>query len=631
MNDRPLFVKIQNFRNMGSTSETISFFQGSITMQTNMLSIQQIFDGDIHYSAPLFQRPYVWTESNQWQPLWDDIRPIAEDVVADKEVRNHFLGASVHELIQVRPGTTRSFRIIDGQQRITTIQIFLKAIGDIAFSRSHPEHRQNITRFLTNNNTLNETSSKNQKFWPTHTDRINYKLVMDCESPFELKSKLGIPLNKSNVHLNKIAQAYLFFYNKINDWLESGHLPIETKLRGLLGAVLGKVTMVIIEIDEKDNPQAIFETLNDRGTRLLAADLIKNHLLSDVRVNKADSLYQQYWERFDTDEHFWRKEVGMGHAQRAQIDTFLLYALTLIKGKFVTASQLYSEFREMKPDYESGDSVKWLQRLSDLGDIYYRLNRSHSDKRISEFLYRMNVLNVKSAWPFVLALFEKHANDLDLVKNILVNLESFVIRRSICGWSTRHYNIFFSELAGIVKNTDSDLYGEFCKKFLNGSTEGDKFPSNAEFKDSWVNVELYRKLPKARLRMILEVMEEASRSDYSEEKSVRRRLSIEHILPQEWEEHWPCPSDMKDDRRKKIHTIGNLTLIEGKFNSAQSNRPWLSSKNGDPGKRDRMRKHSMLALNKSICDNERWGEDEIRKRAEELFQFALNVWPMPTL
>ncbi len=600
-------------------------------MQTNMMGIQQIFDGDIHYTAPLFQRPYVWTEANQWQPLWDDIRPIAENVATDKEVRNHFLGATVHELIKVRPGTTRSFRIIDGQQRITTVQILLKAIGDIAAMRKQPKHRQNLKRFLTNDNTLNETSEKNQKFWPTHTDRENYKLVMDCDSPFDLKHKLGLPLHKLPLQDSKIANAYLFFYKKIDKWLETGNLSIEMKLRGLLGAVLGKITMVVIEIDDEDNPQAIFETLNDRGTKLLAADLIKNNLLSDISVTQAEQLYKQYWEHFDSEASFWRKEVGTGHAQRAQIDTFLHYALTLMKGKFVTTGQLYSEFRELKPNLESGSSEKWLNRLSSLGNIYRSLNRSHDDKRVSDFLDRMKVMNMKSSWPFILALFEKYSSDVDLVKKILTYIESFLIRRSVCGWSTRHYSIFFSELSGIAKNADSDIISKICDKILNGKAEIDKFPADNEFKDAWMNVELYRKLSKPRVRMFLEIMEDQTRTDYAEEKSVRKKLSIEHIMPQEWEENWPCPYDKREERNQIIHTIGNLTLIERGFNSAQSNRPWKSTSNRDNGKRDRMRKHSLLALNHNICENENWSEYEIRKRSEDLFRIALKVWPMPFL
>ena len=600
-------------------------------MKTNMLKIQEIFGGDNHYSAPLFQRPYVWTEADQWQPLWDDIRPIAEAVSTETEVRNHFLGASVHEIIKVRPGTTHSFRVIDGQQRITTIQILLKAIGDIAASKKQPSHRQNLQQFLSNNNTLNETTAKNRKFWPTHTDRNNYQMVMECDSPYDLKIKLGLPASRSPLQNNKIANAYLFFYKTIEAWLETGDLPVETRLRGLLGAVLGKITMVIITIDDKDNPQAIFETLNDRGTRLLAADLIKNDLLSDVTERQAESLYEQYWKHFDTEVSFWRKEVGTGHAQRAQIDTFLHYALTLMKGKFVTTGQLYNEFRELKSDLESGNSENWLRRLRSLGEIYSRLNLGHDDKRVSEFLSRVNVLNVKSAWPFILALFEKYASDLELITKTLVDLESFLIRRSICGWSTRHYNIFFSDLSGIVKNVDVDFYSKFRQRLLNGKAETDKLPSDVEFNDAWMNVEIYRKLPRARVRMILEVMEDTTRSNYAEEESVRKRLSIEHIMPQEWEEYWPCPNDRKDERNKIIHTIGNLTLIEGGFNSAQSNRPWNSGTDGEAGKRERLRKHSLLALNHSVCENDTWNETEIKNRSEKLFEIALQVWPMPSL
>ena len=109
-------------------------------MQTGILSVQRLFDREVHYAVPLYQRPYVWNEEEQWQPLWDDLCPLAEMVAEGKEGRAHFLGASVQEVIPVPAGTTEVRRVIDGQQRMTTLQILLKAFRDVAAARGHSNY-----------------------------------------------------------------------------------------------------------------------------------------------------------------------------------------------------------------------------------------------------------------------------------------------------------------------------------------------------------------------------------------------------------------------------------------------------------------------------------------------------------
>ena len=155
------------------------------------------------------------------------------------------------------------------------------------------------------------------------------------------------------IHLNPkvtLLEHNTFFRTQIKNWLEEDEQNIEKRLRALLGALLSRLTMVVIEIDSQDDPQAIFESLNARGTTLLSADLIKNYLLQKVNRKKVEHYHSKYWKIFDDDNKFWRENVGSGHTQRAQIETFFFYALSLMKGRFVSTRFLYDEFRNFEPE-----------------------------------------------------------------------------------------------------------------------------------------------------------------------------------------------------------------------------------------------------------------------------------------
>lgn len=117
-------------------------------MQVGILSIQKLFGREVHYAVPLYQRPYVWNEAEQWRPLWEDLAPLADMVADGKQSRAHFLGASVQEPVAVPSGATEVRRVIDGQQRLTTMQILLKAFRDVAAARGCTNHALAIDKLL---------------------------------------------------------------------------------------------------------------------------------------------------------------------------------------------------------------------------------------------------------------------------------------------------------------------------------------------------------------------------------------------------------------------------------------------------------------------------------------------------
>ena len=124
-------------------------------MQVNVLTLQNLIDKNIQYRIPLYQRPYVWNEDEQWQYLWEDIVRIAGVLIDGKTVADHFMGPTVHEIVTVPPGKQPVRLVIDGQQRLTTLQLITKACQDLAEQLGLSRYKEAFSRMAFNNHPLN--------------------------------------------------------------------------------------------------------------------------------------------------------------------------------------------------------------------------------------------------------------------------------------------------------------------------------------------------------------------------------------------------------------------------------------------------------------------------------------------
>jgi uncharacterized protein with ParB-like and HNH nuclease domain len=606
-------------------------------MQVGTLAIQHLFEKDVLYKVPLYQRPYVWNQEEQWAPLWEDLRRLAEQLLAGKQPRAHFLGASVQDRPPMPPGQIETRLLIDGQQRLTTVQLFLRAFEDVSRSDEDTSYQQALAKLTRNNHPLSKQPHERFKVWPTNADQEDFEKVMQAGGRTVLLSSYGVRANTKSLGRN-IPDAYLFFWDQISAWLgefESGPRPL--KIPALYSAIRENVRLVVIDLDDKDDAQLIFETLNARGTPLLSADLVKNSLLNEVLKDGGDveSAYKKYWLTFDNDMAFWRKQVGKGHAKRARIETFLQHALTLMTKDEVSAGHLYTAYRDYSTSESAGSPIDRLETFRKYGEIYKQFHGEQSNPRISLFLERLETMDFGSVYPLLLRLFDALASEDDTLVDTLGVLESFLVRRMICRLSTRGYARLFVDIANRLDTTTNSIPAELQSILREGTAEIDRWPNDEELKRAWLEYPLYENLTRPRVRLLLEAMEMALRSDLSETKSVPRNLTIEHIMPQTWEQYWPLAPDVlvveaTQRRNQLIHTVGNLTLLNHKLNPKQSNKPWIDSADGLNGKRGALNEHSVLYLNKELVDHETWDESKIQLRGMELFSLAKATWPGPS-
>lgn len=578
-----------------------------------------LFEQTIQLTAPLFQRPYVWRRTQNWEPLWETIADAASRRRDDRIPATHFLGAIV---LEQEVTTTLSLgnvrRIIDGQQRLTTLQILLMALRNIALSKGL-EFEANDVRRLTTNHTREPRDQP--KVVPTTADRDVFSAIMRAESAADVR---GLR-TRSEEPLPRLAEAYLFFHDAIETWLEGGSAPA---IERLTKAIQNDLELVVIGLDGgTDDAQEIFETLNARGEPLLPSDLVKNYLfhraeLGGTGPEELQKLYDRHWADFDRDSSYWRELVRQGRLSTPRVNIFLQNYLTLMRRDEILTGNLYVEFKRYAAE-RSVDAE--LASLDVYSGIYRSFREFPADSREAEFFRRLKDLDVTTFQPLLLEVFyrRKQLGD-DGIHSILGDLESYLVRRSVCRLSTRAYNrIVVDLLVAVEKEFTPEKIREFL---LSQTSENTLWPVDTDFRASWLTEPLY-KGRRARVRMILEALEARARTKMTEEVTFKKQLTVEHLMPQNWKRRWPLPvgiPELQADRRRGqlLHTIGNLALLTQELNSNVSDADWTT-------RLPEILKYSVLTLNEELRPINQWSEEEIERRALRLFDLAQLVWPHP--
>ena len=579
----------------------------------------------VRYEIPAFQRRYVWKQEEQWEPLWQDVEELAQVIMDKGQSEPHFMGAVVLQLMQFPAATIERRIVVDGQQRLITLQILLDAIQNVLENRAHKHPAKRLASLVANGEEFRGADSDNAfKVWPTTVDRIPFRHAMSND------------LVASDHMHSRIVQAHEYFTSQTEQWLDrfDGDSELRDSAAEALEATVSRyLELVVIDLDDSDDPHVIFETLNARGTPLLQSDMVKNKVFHDAGIGVAEDESEaseqaiRVWP-FDQDE-WWAQEVGRGLQRRPRIDVFLNHWLTLRNLSEMKPRDEFRAFEKYTNSVKSdGKTILDVAcDLRDLGDIYRALEELQRTD-IGRFLKRRNVMNVGVVTPLLLWLLSEELPP-ERVAKCLAAIESFLVRRVVCGYSARSYGELFVNLIQKLAATSKEHSDSAVVSYLAEQTsQASLWPGNEELRERFVTAPIYQYLTRGRLRMVLEGIETQLRTNRSETGEVPEYLNIEHIMPQSWHSNWPLPDDKKEDeeaiavRDRLIHTIGNLTLVNGRLNSALSNAPWNR-------KRDTLADHSVLFLNKRLVNKgpEVWDEMSINERSKWLHNRFVTLWP----
>lgn len=614
-------------------------------MQVQKTTIESLFTHERRYLVPLFQRPYVWTQEHQWEPLWDDVRELAErelEIIRAAEpgeeiVRPHFLGAIVLQPRAPFGDHLPVLDVIDGQQRLTTLQLLLVALRDIAKAAGDNATARWCGSRTENGNALVDEEVERFKVWPTQRDQQQFIEVSAAGSRANIEIKHPPKMGRKKVARPVMVEAYVFFHQAIEEWVsEQGDALACGKALRL--ALQRRLEIVQIDLDAGENPQEIFETLNARGVPLLASDLLRNFIFRRTKTPAhSEELHAKYWTRFEVPDdaakpdglRFWEIEVRQGRLSRARLDLFVQHYLAMKLERDIRIAELFREYKHWieshKPFKSIEDEVREFVRYA---DHFARLVRPDVSTPLGQFAARLATLDISTAYPLVLGLLGEDALGVAERNGIFADLESFLVRRMVCQRPTKNYTRKFLELLRDFRSGGVFTRSAFQVLLAKGAAD-DVFdwPTDAQFASAWNVIDAYRALKPSRVEMVLRRLEEASRSAKSEPILALGRLSVEHVMPQSWERHWPLPIGAdelaaRDAREEVVHDFGNLTLLTQELNSTVSHGPAAA-------KLAAIQDQSNLQLSKWFHGRTVWTEDDIRTRGAAMFGKALSVWPRP--
>jgi len=568
--------------------------------------------------------------------------------------RKHFLGAVVLEQLKNVAGSIETHQVIDGQQRFTTLQLIMLAARDLAKGLDNEKYYDRFNDLVTNKASKVDYDHEKYKVWPTNRDREAFKALHESgaveKDPYaDLTLEMLFSGQLTEPATSNMTQGYLYFCKQLRGWLSRQFDEIDEsneeikpseRLNVLWRVISGGLQVVVINLDDDDESQVIFETLNARGTQLLPADLVKNYLFRKAQAESQniEDLYKRHWSTFDGD--FWRTEVTQGRAKRPRIDLFLQHYLTLMMREEVRPAHLFESFKDYVETQQTlvGLPEEQLKALSRYSLAFKTFAEPPARSRLATFLKRLEAIDTATVYPLLLLasdqLLPSQQREFD---QFLTVLESFLVRRMVCGLTSKNYNRLFLE---VIKTLDREgsLTANALRSILQ-SNDGDsvRFPTDQEFEASILNRAVYQALAQYKIRAVLEAIDQNQADLKSENLELPNDLTIEHVMPVKWAPNWPIPEEHLTDPEAKlkfiqqrddaVHTLGNLTLITGSLNPSLSNGSWQK-------KRPELAKYSKLNLNRyfyPVYEGEdplaEWNENAITRRGELLFESARKVWP----
>ncbi|GAA9699858.1 DUF262 and DUF1524 domain-containing protein [Helicobacter pylori] len=537
------------------------------------------------FVIPTYQRLYSWGKE-QCKQLWDDIIKIG----GNDKMNGHFIGS----ILYVLDGNTHSnnpLLIIDGQQRLTTITLLLIAL------RNHLSDevkilgkfsRKEIESYLINNN-----KDGDKKF----------RLILSESDKDTLLSLIDKNKRKPSEPSLKIVENLKLF----EEWIRKNTDKLETIFKGL-----EKLMIVWIALKkEKDNPQLIFESMNSKGIELTQTDLIRNYIVMETEDEKQEDFYNQYWRAMEED--FKQNEK--------LFDRFVKHYLTIKIGKTPNEKRVHEAFKDyrQKKGIEIEDLLKDLQKYC--GYFCQIAFKKEADKDLNKALSFLVDLEMDVVYPLLLELYSDYKDGV-LSKQDFIPIidltESYICRRAVCGLGTNSLNKVFPFVTKKI-NKNKDQYLESIKVHFGYLTEKQRFPNNDEFKEHFITIDFYHFQKR---EYFLERLENFERK----ERVYAHEYTTEHIMPQTLEEEWErdLGENFQAIHDKYLHTIGNLTLTG--YNKEYNNKPFKEKRDMEKGF-----KQSPLRLNQGLRDLEVFGEEQIKKRANDLADWTLKIWTYPKL
>ncbi|MFH7010555.1 DUF262 domain-containing protein [Flavobacterium sp. FlaQc-52] len=625
--------------------------------------LEELFNKQIRFRIPVFQRHYVWNEQDQLMPLWEDFLNKYNERLSKKKIHPHYTGSIVLFHENTTTSTLSSYSVIDGQQRLTTFQIFIASFREVSRKYLGDESLiKELDKFLFNEKSFGDKDYEMQKYKLEPTkfnkeifntiisnsyEKVDELLVLPVLSEYGIGHKTYRQVAKNR---NKLLGAYLFFYDQLDNLVSENEGDLTELITQFLLVLKRDFQFVEIGLTQNDDPQMIFETMNGRGASLTETDLIRNYIFMRANSNQEnlDKIYENYWDEFDDPESKfkWHEKTSRGRYFESNLQFFVIDYLTLKLQTEIRYDQVFYFYKLFVINQANFINVEQeLEELNRYSKIFKRLVRPDGNTPFDRLASRLIDMSISTIYPLILYI----EGDSEIIKDnknkIYSYLDSYITRRFLCGFTTKNYNnVFLEYLKFLTKNKDADTF----KELLNSKTsETNLWPTDNILLEKLLDRPLYRE-EKNKTRSISNILLEVEKyirgSKQEQVVFLNTGLTIEHLLPQNWFEYWPLDGytisddDFKisvhavmtetdkdgkyhkiENRNKMLHTIGNLTILTSSLNPSVSNSSFDI-------KKQEIGLQSTVILNTYFQDKPIWNEEQIKNRSQYLYDQIKKIW-----
>lgn len=572
-----------------------------LTNSADEASLSALLSGEAVFVIPYFQRPYKWTPKRLKQ-LEDDILRLVDDAED-----NHFLGAVIIHGRPSNPADPDVYEVIDGQQRITTIYIYLCAVVKVLSNfKEYEEAASLFLKYLVINRQISLTTNAKLQSSKDNRKQLN-RVINDVLEDTELHAKLQsfefkpIPaVGSDSGHLYTNYKAALKFLSS-----QAKQENID-RIRAIYKALLERMSVVQIDVTDPTNGPKIFDSLNSRQEPMTTGDLVRNEIfrkVADQEPTVVESLDQQFWQPFY--EKFKVNNTSL-------FDQYF-FPFGLTKNPNLKKSDVYPYLRnhwvqEKQPAQIINDLATYQNSFLDLAN---GTNLLMNSAQVAAAVKRISEIIPTSTYPFLMQVLNGLKDESLTEKTglaVLSVVESFLVRRAICGHEP-------TGLHSVFKGLWAECEGKPTAELVEIKIRERKtvvWPSTDDVK------ECARKRPLYGSSITKFVLIEWNRSLGGDQPNTLPW--IEHILPTALSEAW------KQDFSEKQHLeykdrLANLLPLSQEMNQGLGNAPYTT-------KRVLYMEDAMFkAARQFAIENESWGVPQLEARAELLADWVVSRWP----
>ena len=573
-------------------------------MEAGKRTIRDIFNRGRNLEIPFFQRAYVW-DTEQWQRFLEDMRTVSTTK------KPYFLGSVILKQQETASNKDSILTVIDGQQRLTTLNIFLKILclknnSDTDFTETFKKQRNKSIILLHN-----------------HNDQDSFNKVVNLET---LQAFKDVPEN------DNILAAYNFFNENITD----EDLTISLDFFNILDNIL----FVGIDLGYDEDEQQIFDTINSLGVRLTTAELLKNYFFKRDEIENYEKYWKKIFEKDGETKIYWDREITTGRLKRTFIDLFFysylqikiqeleLKVKTDDKIEFSKVENLFESYKRFMRDYQL-DKTEILDEIREYAILFKdnfdydivnnELTNESGIERVNAIIFG---LDTSTLIPYTLYIL-KNVDNQNQQNELFAFIESYVMRRMVVKATTKNYNQLFTDRLISNKILSKEQFIQFLE------TRSDKvnyLPNDTELKQGFENSVLINKQTAG----IIYLIESKIRNRHKQSTQLLGidKYSLEHLMPKKWENKWNSVStkEAKDYRNFKLKTLGNLAIITQSLNASIRDASWSIKKKGSGNKEGLIHYSGGIETLAPYLELSEWDETEIEKRANFLLNKAKEIW-----